>query len=64
MALKVTQKLHTALQALPEYKTGMVVCADDNGYWLELLGVRNTDNDDLLSIARNLVLINRDKGKD
>jgi hypothetical protein len=56
--------MNKALQSLPEYKTGMVVCGDDNGYWLELLGDRNTENDDLLSLARNLVLINRDKGKD
>ena len=56
-------EMNKALQSLPEYKTGMVVCADDNGYWLELLDVRNTENDDLLSVARNLVLINSDKGK-
>lgn len=57
-------EMNKALQSLPEYKTGMVVCADDNGYWLELLGIRNTENNDLLSVARNLVLINGDKGKD
>ena len=39
----------------------MVICADDNGYWLELLGVRNTENDDLLSIARNLTLLVKNK---
>ncbi len=57
-------EMNKALQSLPEFKTGMVVCGDDNGYWLELLGDRNTENDDLLSIARNLVLIKSDKGKD
>lgn len=57
-------EMNKALQSLPEYKAGMVVCADDNGYWLEMLGVKKTENDDLLSVARNLVLINSDKGKD
>lgn len=52
-------EMNKALQSLPEYKTGMVICADDNGYWLELLGVRSVEYSDLLSIARNLVLVNK-----
>ena len=51
-----------ALQSLPECKTGMVICSDDSGYWLEILGVKNSENDNLMSIARNLVLINKDNG--
>jgi hypothetical protein len=54
-------EMNKALKSLPEYRTGMVICADDNGYWLELLGVRNTENDDLLSIARNLTLLVKNK---
>ena len=55
-------KMNKALQSLPECKTGMVICSDDSGYWLEILGVKNPENDDLMSIARNLVLINKDNG--
>ena len=54
-------EMNKALTFLPEYRTGMVICADDNGYWLELLGVRNTENDDLLSIALNLTLMVNNK---
>lgn len=54
-------EMNKALQSLPEYKTGMVVCADDNGYWLELFGVKDSENDDLLSIARNLTLVTHNK---
>ena len=50
-------EMNKALQSLPEYKTGMVVCVDDSGYWFEIHGLKNNDNDDLLSIARNLVLV-------
>jgi len=57
-------EMNKALQSLPEYKTGMVICADDNGYWIEILGIKNSENDDLLSIARNLVLVNEDMGKE
>jgi hypothetical protein len=49
--------MNKAIQSLPEYKVGMLVCADDSGYWLEISGVKNTENDDLLSIAHNLVLL-------
>ena len=49
-------EMNKALQSLPEYKSGMVVCADDGGYWLEIFGVKDCENGDLLSVARNLVL--------
>jgi hypothetical protein len=49
-------EMNKALQSLPEFKSGMVVCSDDNGYWLEIFGVKDYENDDLLSVARNIVL--------
>jgi hypothetical protein len=49
-------EMNKALQSLPEYNSGMVVCADDSGYWLEIFGVKDYENNDLLSVARNLVL--------
>jgi hypothetical protein len=53
------EEMNKALQSLSEYKHGMVVCADSNGYWLERFGVKDTGNNDLLSISRNLVLSKR-----
>lgn len=52
-------EMYKALQSLPEYEAGMVICADDNGYWLEILGIRNFVNNDLLSTARDLVLVKK-----
>jgi hypothetical protein len=49
-------EMNKALQSLPEFKSGMVVCSDDGGYWLEIFGLKDYENDDLLSVARNLVL--------
>lgn len=50
-------EMNKALQSLPEFKSGMVVCSDDSGYWLEIFGVKDYENDDLLSLARNLVMV-------
>lgn len=55
-SIQFIAEMNKALQSLPEYKTGMVVCADDSGYWLEIFGAKDYENDDLLSVARNLVL--------
>lgn len=49
-------EMNKALTTLDFYQEGMVVCADENGYWLELKGVRDVDNLDLLSLAERLVL--------
>jgi hypothetical protein len=49
-------QMNKALQFLPEYKVGMVVCCDDGGYWLEISGAEDYDSADLLSVARKLVL--------
>ncbi len=49
-------EMNKVLQSLPEYEAGMVVCFDESGYWLEVFGIKNNDNGDLLSIAHNLLL--------
>ncbi len=49
-------EMNKAIKSLPEFKLGMEVCCDDSGYWLEIFGVKDYENDDLLSVARNLVL--------
>jgi hypothetical protein len=58
-SIQFIDEMNKALQSLPEYEAGMVICADGNGYWLEMLGIRNYYNDDLLSIARDLVLVKK-----
>ncbi len=51
-------EMNRAIRSLPEFRTGMLVCFDSNGYWLEIFGVKNNHNDDLLSVALSLVLNN------
>lgn len=47
-------EMNKALKPLPFYKEGMVVCSDENGYWLEENGQRT--NNSILSEASKLVL--------
>jgi hypothetical protein len=49
-------EMNKALQSLFGYKSGMEVRCDSNGYWLELNGVEQLDDNDLLAAARKLVL--------
>jgi hypothetical protein len=50
------EQMNLALRSLNSYKSGMEICFDSNGYWLEFNGVKDTENVDLLSAARLLVL--------
>lgn len=49
-------EINRALRSLPNYEHGMVICADESGYWLEVNGERQTGNEDLVALSRNLVL--------
>ena len=49
-------EMNLSLQSLPGYQSGMLVCADDSGYWLEINGVKDFNNGDLLALSRSLVL--------
>jgi hypothetical protein len=49
-------EMNKAITSLPFFQQGMVVCFDENGYWLELNGIRDSENLDMLSAAHKLVL--------
>lgn len=49
-------EMNKALTSLPYYRKGMLVCADESGYWLEIDGMKDFENQDVLSAARKLVL--------
>ncbi len=49
-------EMNVALQSLSGYKSGMEIRCDSSGYWLELHGVINIEDSDLMAAARNLVL--------
>lgn len=49
-------EINKAIQSLSDYKNGMLVRCDTNGYWLETNGAKDLDNNDLLAAARALVL--------
>lgn len=49
-------EMNKAITSLPFFQQGMVVCFDENGYWLELDGIRDSENLDMLSAAHKLVL--------
>jgi len=51
-----TVEMNKALSTLSGYVSGMSVCCDENGYWLEFNGVKEAGQEDLLSLARKLVL--------
>lgn len=48
--------MNHAIRTFTFYRSGMVVCADQNGYWLEIDGVKDSENLDILSAARKIVL--------
>lgn len=48
-------EMNKAITALPFFQQGMVVCFDENDYWLELNGIRDSENLDMLSAAHKLV---------
>jgi hypothetical protein len=50
------EEMNLALQSLPNFQSGMLVCADDSGYWLEINGIKDSTNGDLLAISSRLVL--------
>ena len=49
-------EMNKALASLSYYRDGMAVCGDDSGYWLEIDGVKDVGNEDLLASARMLVV--------
>jgi hypothetical protein len=49
-------EMNHAIRTFTFYRSGMVVCADQNGYWLEIDGVKDSENLDILSAARKIVL--------
>lgn len=53
---KFIDAMNKALSTLTGYTPNMCVCCDENGYWLEVDGVRQGGYEDLLSSARKLVL--------
>lgn len=49
-------EMNKALKTLDDFRSGMVVCHDDNGYWLEENGEKSLDGCILLSAAEKMVL--------
>jgi hypothetical protein len=53
---KFISEMNLALKSLDGFHSGMVIRANLNGYWLEVDGVVDEDNRDLLAAARKIVL--------
>ncbi len=49
-------EMNKAITTLSGYLPSMSVCYDENGYWLEIDGVNQVGQEDLLSSASKLVL--------